>query len=245
MSKPTPYFHDPAAGITIYHCDNEVILPSVAPGDVQLVLTDPPYGVNERTNRASRGRGGVYDWKPVHGDNAPFDPTTLIARYKRLILWGANHYSDKLPPSKSWFVWDKRASKNGYALASDDNADAELAWSNLGGQLRIYRHLWRGYLRDSERRTDGNRDWHATPKPVALMKWLIENYTKPGDLIFDPYMGAGPVLVAAKQLGRRCIGVEIEEEYCASAVIRLQQEVLPLDAPPKREEAVQPSLLEI
>lgn len=242
---PDPYYFDERAGITIYHCRNELILPLINPASVDLVLTDPPYGVNERTDRASRGRGGIYDWKPVAGDTEIFDPTYLIMTYKRLILWGANYYAHKLPPSKSWIIWDKRASKNGYALSPDDNADAELAWSNLGGQLRIYRHLWRGYLRDSERRASGNRDWHPTPKPVALMTWILENYSKPGDLILDPYMGAGPVLVAAKKLGRRAIGIELEQEYCDAAVTRLQQEVMALTTETKVEQVVQPSMLEI
>jgi site-specific DNA-methyltransferase (adenine-specific) len=158
---------------------------------------------------------------PVVGDTQPFDPAPLL-RFPRVVLFGANHYADRLPPSPTWLVWDKRD-----GVASDDNADCELAWTNLGGPARLYRHLWRGLCRASEQ---GQRHLHPTQKPVALMAWIIANWTKPGDLILDPYMGSGPVLRAAKDLGRRAIGIEIEERYCEIAARRLGQEVLPLEA---------------
>ena len=199
-------------GITIYHADCRELALSIRP---DLVLADPPYGVSERTNRKSNGRGNLAegnDFPPVFGDDKPFDPTYLLT-FSRVIMFGANHYADRLPASPSWIVWDKRD-----GIPSNDNADCELAWSILGGPARLYRHLWNGAIRASERQEPRV---HPTQKPVNLMARLIDQYTKPADLIFDPYMGSGSTLVAAANLGRRAVGVEIMEQYCAVAVERL------------------------
>lgn len=216
-----PYFE--RDGITIYHGDCREILPQLTKA-IDLVLTDPPYGISERTDRKSKGRSNEttsYDFAPVHGDNAPFDPSHLL-QFPRVVLFGANHYSDRLPPSPSWLVWDKRV-----GTTSDDNADCELAWSNLGGPARLYSHLWRGMIKASER---NQRRLHPTQKPVSLSAWIISEYTNIGDIILDPYMGSGPTLRAALDLGRRAIGIELEERYCEIAARRLSQLVLPLGA---------------
>lgn len=204
--------------VTLFHAKAEEVLPTLEPSDVALVLTDPPYGVGERTDRRSKGRSHSavsYDFQPVYGDDRPFDPSHLF-RFSRLVLFGANHFAQMLPPSPSWIVWDKRAGGT-----PDDNADCEMAWTNIGGPARLYTHLWRGMIKASERT---ERRTHPTQKPVALMARIIETYTNPGDLILDPYAGSGAVLVAAKQLGRRAIGCEIEVQYCKAAALRLAQE---------------------
>lgn len=215
---PKPYYE--YDGITIYHGRCEDIIPILQP--VDLVLTDPPYGVSERTDRLSKGRSNAtrsLDLLPICGDDEPFDPTPFL-QFNRVVLFGANHYADRLPVSPSWIVWDKRD-----GTTSDDNADCEMAWTNLGGPARVYRHLWRGMIKASER---DQRRVHPSQKPVALMEWIIERWTKPGDVIFDPYMGSGPIPRAAKNLGRRCIACEVVEEYCEIAAKRLMQSVLPL-----------------
>jgi len=215
-----PYYDH--AGIQIFHGDCREVLPTLATDDVDLVLTDPPYGVAERTDRASKGRGLLapcYDFPPVHGDDEPFDPAHLLV-FRRLVLWGANYYADKLPPSPSWLVWDKRD-----GIPSNDNADCEMAWSNLGGPARLFRHRWNGMIKASERE---KRRVHPTQKPVVLMAWIISAHAPAGGLVLDPYMGSGPTLRAAKNLGRSAIGIEIEERYCEIAAKRLQQSVLPL-----------------
>lgn len=225
----SPYYD--RDGITIYHGDNRDILPMI--GSVDLVLTDPPYGVSERTDRASKGRGtegrGIIrhparDWLPIAGDNEPFDPTPLLA-FGKAVLFGANHFADRLPPTRSWIVWDKR---NG--SATDDNADAELIWTNIDGVVRMFRQCWRGFTREDDG-LEPNEHLHPTQKPVKLMIWLLHKYTKPGDLVLDPYMGSGPVAQACHLTGRRYIGIEIEERYCEIAAKRLQQSVLPMEVP--------------
>src|SRR3990167_2842801 len=214
---PAPYFQDDA--VTIYHGDCRDILPYLGP--VDLVLTDPPYGINLGTNYASRRRGkwaANQDFAPVHGDTEPFDPTPLLV-YPKAILWGANYYADKLPAEGQWLVWDKRC-----GVVANDGADAELAWTRgtKGTVPRIFRHLWNGLLKDSER---GDKRYHPTQKPVVLMRWCL-GFFPDAQIILDPFMGSGTTLRAAKELSRKAIGIEIEERYCAVARERLRQAVL-------------------
>lgn len=192
-----------------------------------LCLTDPPYGVSERTARLSNGRSNAaasYDFPPVVGDDEPFDPSHLL-RFKKVILWGANYYADKLPCLPSWFVWDKRE-----GTTSDDNADCEMAWTNLGTPARLFPHLWRGMIKASER---DERRVHPTQKPVALMRWCIEQAKLPqAATIIDPYCGSGSVGVAAVTMGFNFIGIEIDPHYCQVARARISRACgVPCDIP--------------
>jgi len=207
-----PYFS--RDGITIYHGDCRDVLPTVDPTVVALLLADPPYGMNLNPDFTG-WNGGGRKWEKVTGDDEPFDPTPLL-RYPRAVLWGANWYSDRLPQGK-WIVWHKPD------LAAF-MADAEMAWHNLSGKsVSMYVMPW------ASRRSDEPR-LHPTQKPVALMRWILERWTEPGDLILDPYMGSGPIAAAAYQLGRRYIGIELVQEYCDAAVNRLAQPTLGLTA---------------
>lgn len=221
----TPYYQDDL--VTLYHGDwqdipAEVLLADKLSGDMVLV-TDPPYGIAHPTDFASRKRGrlgGTSDFPPVVGDSTPFSPAPLIGLDMPSVLFGANHYASRLPDSPSWIVWDKRVREG---VGVNDHADGELAWTNLGGPLRIFRHMWNGMWRDSER----GESYHPMQKPVALMRWVIQRC--PPGTVLDPYAGSGTTLVAAKSLNRRAIGIEIEERYCEIAAKRLGQEVLGLE----------------
>ena len=209
-----PYYE--ADGITIYHGDCREIVPRLAFSG--LVVSDPPYGINHPTDYAARGRGNLTacrDYAPVHGDAAPFDPGWLLSVGSGRILWGANHYADKLPPSGGWLVWDKERPDD------LDQATCELAWTDCVKGVRRHRQLWNGMMRAG---TDTLQ--HPTQKPVALMRWCLSTrWTDTGDVL-DPFMGSGTTLRAAKDLGRRAIGIEIEERYCEIAAKRLGQRVL-------------------
>jgi DNA modification methylase len=211
-----PYYEED--GITIYHGDCREVLPLLT---VEAIVADPPYGI------AYSPGGGGKGWAPnsktftgddlIIGDDETFNPTFLL-RYDVVVLWGANHYADRLPPMPSWVIWDKRLTND----FSNDFADCEMAWTNQGGPARMFRHLWNGLLKDSER---GERRVHPAQKPLALMKWVIGKYTIENHIVCDPFMGSGTTLRAAKDLGRRAIGIEIEEKYCEIAAKRLAQKV--------------------
>lgn len=226
MSLPKPYYEEP--GITIYHGDCREILPYLP--KVDLVLTDPPYGLgaarkNFGGNGVKRHMTGLVAGKEIpkrdYGD-AAWDDTPadqeildlLIAQSKHQIIFGGNYFD--LGPAKCYLVWDKLRGETDYA-------DCELAWTNLNKAVRIIRYKWNGFLIEKpEERT------HPTQKPLEVMKWALQHAPQDVDNILDPFMGSGTTLRAAKDLGRKAIGVEIEEKYCEIAVNRLRQEVLAL-----------------
>lgn len=218
-----PYYDE--GGITIYHGDCREVLPCLS---ADVVVTDPPYGISLDTRFSSRLRGtaewrrskGDYagkDYAPVHGDDEPFDPAPLLRQWP-CALFGADHYSERLPGGGTWHVWDKREE-----LGSNMLADCEMLWTSYpSGPSRMFRHKWLGYMRASE----VGDHYHPTQKPVALLRWVIDR--TPDGVILDPFLGSGPTLRAAKDLGRKAIGIEIEEHYCEVAAKRLGQEVLDL-----------------
>jgi DNA modification methylase len=137
------------------------------------------------------------------------------------ILWGANFYSNRLPLA-GWLVWDKR---HGIEAMEFNRSDAELAFFSESRTVKTYRHLWHGICRA----TEVGDHLHPTQKPVALMRWCLDQFKHEVGVVLDPYMGSGTTLVAAKQTGRRAIGIEIEERYCEIAAKRLSQDMLPLE----------------
>ena len=203
-------------GIQIWHADCKDVLPLIEPDDVGLLLTDPPYGISYQASP-------YWDGRTVTGDDEPFDPSTLLG-YKRCVLWGGNHYAHSLPESSEWIVWDKRlqdSTDSGLRVP-----DAEMAWTNVTGRMRVFRYLWAGMMRPAGEK---KQFIHPTQKPVALMRWILEQWTEPGDLVLDPYMGSGPVARACADLGRRYIGIELVEEYVNAAIGRLGQTAMQFD----------------
>lgn len=215
-----PYYEDAKAGITIYNGDCLEILQQL--GGVDLVLTDPPYGILINTNYAlgARGVGKIKvngkEFPKVHGNDEPFDPAPLF-RFPHQILWGANHYAHRLPHNGRWLIWDKRCG----VIPERTQADGEMAWCDQYGAARIFRHMWDGMVKDSEH---GVPREHPTQKPLVLINWCLDFYPD-AKTILDPFMGSGTTLRAAKDLGRKAIGIEIEEKYCEIAAKRLSQEV--------------------
>jgi site-specific DNA-methyltransferase (adenine-specific) len=214
-----PYYEDDA--VTIYHGDCREILPELT---FDVIVTDPPYGVNFVIAPVVVGKGNrrvlMGGKPPVYGDDKPFDPAPLLATGKPLAIFGGNYFHDALPRSGGWLVWDKTGGGRG-----PDNSftDLEIAWTNVRKNPVIFHHLWKGLVRDSEA---GETVKHPTQKPVCLMRWVLG--LMPAGVVLDPYAGSGPTLRAAKDLGRRAIGIEIEERYCEIAAKRMAQEVLPL-----------------
>lgn len=223
-----PYYDD-GKGIQIFLGDCREILPQLPKAD--LILTDPPYGIGVDKTMHKQG-GSQYGnaaapksfYDATDWDHLPSQETIdqCFVAGNLVIIWGGNYFH--LPPMRGWLVWDKMNGSNGFA-------DCELAWTNLDQAVRIKKHLWNGMLRHDQEQRNG----HPTQKPLAIMVWCIEQAPPECQLILDPFMGSGTTLVAAKNLGRKAIGIETEEKYCEIAAKRLQQEVLPLDftEPPK------------
>lgn len=217
MSLPKPYYDD-GNGIVIYNADCREILPHLP--KVDLVLTDPPYGIGEANGKnKSRGKLAVAkDFGIAAWDDRPparwvFDWLIEISRHQ--IIFGGNYFA--LPASSCWLVWDK---DNGLS----DFADCELAWTNLTKAVRRLKWRWAGMLQENM----GNKECreHPTQKPLEVMKWAMQHAPDDCLTILDPFMGSGTTLRAAKDLGRKCIGIELEEKYCEIAAKRLSQEVL-------------------
>ncbi|MFN3075970.1 MAG: DNA-methyltransferase [Alphaproteobacteria bacterium] len=208
----TPYYEDEKSGIVIFHGDCREILPHLP--KVDLVLTDPPYGIGRDGQKPSDGKHGgrkYYEFLGWDGER-PTEKTfeLILSAGDQHIIWGGNYFADYLPAQMKWLVWDKGQRIN--------QSDGELAWTSLGGALRICT------VNRVELQIDGAE--HPTQKPLRLIKWCIEQ-TESVDIL-DPFMGSGTTLRAAKDLGRKCIGIELEEKYCEIAVKRLSQEVLNL-----------------
>ena len=209
-----PYYQDDL--VTIYHGDClELGLSIETPA---ALVSDPPYGM-AWDGRVTRGRNGTGSKGPTRhfgqkiiGDTEPFDPSPWLA-FPEVILWGSNHYAQRLPVGTT-LVWIKRYDTGFGSFLSD----AEVAWMKGGHGVYCFRDL-------SMQGESDNRE-HPAQKPLPLMRWCIGKTTS--QLVIDPFMGSGTTLVAAKEAGRRAIGIEIEERYCEIAATRCSQEVLGL-----------------
>lgn len=189
-----------------------------------MVFTDPPYGVNEQTDRKERARGqwaSAKDFSPVIGDEnddtAKGAFSICIAMAPLVVYWGANYYTGWLPKSSSWICWDKREPHMG----PDSNADFELAWTNRGGPGRFFRHLWKGLIKASER---GESRVHPTQKPVTLAEWAMTEYPKENiGSVLDLFGGSGSTLIACEKTRRRCFMMELDPHYCDVIVARWEK----------------------
>lgn len=204
----TPYYEQD--GITIYHADAAMVLPSLAP--VDLLLADPPYGIDfagQPTKWQRRAGHQPQDW-----DSSPV-ADWLLAQARTLaehqIIWGGNYFA--LPIARCWLSWHKPD-------APPSMGNVEYAWTNLDQNSR--------QLSVSISATNAERVGHPTQKPEAVIRWAIQQAPK-ARTILDPFMGSGTTLVAAKRLGRAATGIEINERYCEIAAKRLSQGALPME----------------
>lgn len=180
-------------------------------------ITDPPYGIG--ADGSSNWGGPVLakatqytakQWDKQRIEKPYFDIMREVS--KEQIIFGGNYYTDYLPPSSCWIVWDKVNGANYFA-------DCELAWSSYKGAVRLFRYMWHGMLQGNAKKRE--KRVHPTQKPLPLLEWLLNKYTKEGDLILDPFMGSGTTAVACHKLKRRYIGFELDEEYFNLANERL------------------------
>lgn len=187
-----------------------------------LLFTDPPYGMNAVSKDGKVGgdtkNAKAKTYRPVLGDedtSVAKDACNLIFSLgiEKVIVWGGNYFTDFLPPTPCWIVWDKQRPE-GLTFA-----DGEMAWTNFSTPLKFVRHKWDGYHRASERNEDRV---HPTQKPAFLGEWCFKEYGAAGDVVLDLFGGSGSTLIACEKTGRHGRLMELDPHYCDVIVKRWQ-----------------------
>jgi site-specific DNA-methyltransferase (adenine-specific) len=188
----------------------------------ELLLTDPPYGIDYGGMLKGKGDGkGGADkngWKSYDApDWDKSKPESGVLQYlcqitDNQIIWGGNYFTDDLPPTMGWLIWDK--GQRGFSLA-----DGEMAWTSFNNALRI-----KEYARAKANREEKN---HPTQKPIEIMSWCFEyadrHSKKEIKLVLDAYLGSGSTMVASHQLKRKCYGMELDPKYCQVIIDRMKK----------------------
>ena len=190
---------------------------------INLVLTDPPYGIDVVQGKSIGGSkpatfgtvgGGkvckVHTYEKIIGDETTDTAEKSYKIYKELsdnqIIFGGNYFTDFLNASRCWLVWDKQNTGN--------FADAELAWTSFDKGVKLYKHLWNGMSREGNRTDEGKTRVHPTQKPVGMLQKILEDFTEAGETVLDVFGGSGSTLIACEGTGRKCFMVEMSENYC-------------------------------
>ena len=207
-----PYFETENG--KLYHGDCMDILPHIEP--VDLVLTDPPYGINiggQKTigsnKKAFCKEYGKHTWDKEIPSNIAFE--LMFIKSKHQIIFGGNYFVEYLKNSPCWIVWDKQTSGN--------FADCELAWTNFKTAVRKFEYLWNGMIKLKK-----EKRYHPTQKPVGLFTQILLKYSEKNQTVLDPFLGSGTTALACEELNRKWIGIEISEKYCEIAAKRIENE---------------------
>lgn len=223
---PRPYYDE--GGVTLYHGDARELTPAL---EYDVTLTDPPWPMKADVMQGSRNAEQL--WLEVG----------RVLEGCRLLVWLPVHVDprDYLHPLFEWLylrqVYLRRAIPGyfGRVLMDGEVVHVLGEWPTH----REGRHVIPGGLSFTYVPTDRVM-WHPGPRSLVAAQWLLSWWTDPGDVVFDPFAGSGTTLLAAKNLGRKAVGVEIEERYCEGIAERLSQAVMPLDvgAPMLPEQAL-------
>lgn len=189
---------------------------------IDMVFTDPPYGINEKGDRSSRKTGLAqnHNFKDFKDDSIQYavDAYNVCKNLKipRQVWWGANYYCHSLPQTNNWFIWDKRVQEK----MVDTQSDCELAWvKSEYSSVRIFRHLWKGFNKDSER---NQPRVHPTQKPIALAEWAFD-YFKNVSSVLDLFGGSGSTLIACEKTNRSCFIMEFDCHYSDVIIKRWEE----------------------
>jgi site-specific DNA-methyltransferase (adenine-specific) len=204
----------------VENIDCMIYMRSLPSKSISLAVCDPPYGIGEdgasNHSRSRLANAKVYSdkgWDRAVPNREYFSELSRVS--KIMIIWGANHFIENIPNSNSptWIVWDKLNGEN-------DFADCELAWSNHGTTVRKFEFRWAGMLQGDMK----NKEFriHPTQKPVALYKWILENYAKAGDKILDTHLGSQSSRIAAYDLGFDFFGTELDSQYFDEGCARFE-----------------------
>lgn len=212
-----------SARYELYCQDCLEVMRGMADKSVDVVITDPPYGVGR--DKGFYGAGGFNgvgkpiprrcyddDWDQSRPGKEYFDEILRVG--KTVIIFGGNYFADVLPVGTHWIVWDKVQTMPTFG-------DCELIWTNVNKKsVKLLRREYNGVLG-----REGVR-YHPTQKSLKVLGWLVEHYSEPGMVIFDPFMGVGSTGVAAVRAGRNFIGVEIQSKYFDIAQARINEAVM-------------------
>ena len=204
----------------LYNDDCLNIMRLMADKSVDLIITDPPYGIGEakKNNNSRSCLAEAKEYTRMDWDNsAPsaeyFSEIMRVSKHQ--VIFGANHFVEHLRNSSCWIVWDKDNGEN-------DFADCELAWCSFSSAVRRFKFRWQGMLQQDMKNKETRI--HPTQKPVRLFEWILEKYAEPGWKIMDPFLGSGSTAIAAERLGFDFIGVEREQSYFEAALDRIPRE---------------------
>jgi DNA modification methylase len=227
-----PYYRDES--VTLYHGDCRAVLPALTE-PIDLLLTDPPYGVNWQSNT----RREKFD--KIAGDDGTLDVPAVLTQACRLLrvsrhayVFGAFDLTATPLTAAVHLVWDKQIIGAGnlslpwgpahepitFAVHKPSQANKEAGRGNLSARLR------KGSVLRAPRPHAGGVTRHPTEKPVSILREMIESSSVLGETVLDPFAGSGSTLVAAMLEGRRAIGIELDERYCETTAQRLQQQIL-------------------
>ena len=203
--------HYRSGNVLMINGDCMEVMKHVRDGEFELACVDPPYGIGEDGGKFRDRKGGGHRiLAKKNWDNEPPQDdyfTELFRVSLNQIIWGANHFIDKVAkPSAGWIYWDK--------LMGGDFADGELAWSNFDTPLRKFTYC-----------NKRGGAIHPTQKPVKLYEWLLTNYAKTGQRILDTHLGSGSSAIAAQNLGFEFVGVELDVDYFQASVERFKKHI--------------------
>jgi DNA modification methylase len=185
-----------------------------------MVFTDPPYGINVVQGDSVGGGklAKVNTYSKIIGDETTdtareFYDTCISLGMENFIIWGGNYFTDFLPPSMCWIVWDKENTGN--------FADVELAWTSFDKAAKLYKWQWNGMIRKGDKNIEGKTRVHPTQKPVGLFGDIFNDFEF--KICFDGFLGSGSTMVASHQFKRKCYGMELDPKYCQVIIDRMRK----------------------
>jgi site-specific DNA-methyltransferase (adenine-specific) len=200
--------------IEMLNCDCMDYMRGLPDKAYDLAIVDPPYGIGENWKKDPHSpryrHNSTYKNKNIP-DKKYFSELFRVS--KNQIIWGGNYYTKYLEPRNSWLVWDKMRSFDVQHMA-----EGELAWTSFNEPLQFIRLLWNGACVCEKR-----YGTHPHEKPVALYKWLLSRYAKPGDRIIDTHGGSGSICIACHDLGYDLTWMELDKDYYDAACERYKR----------------------
>jgi len=208
--------------IEITNEDNMSLMSRYEDNYFDLAIVDPPYGIDIGNQSQGKGGGVAKKINYTKKDWDKFAPNIeyfkeLLRVSKNQVVWGANHFIDKIPfGSSCWLVWDK---DNG----GSDFADCELAYTSFKSSVRKYKFRWSGMLQQNMKNKE--KRIHPTQKPRQLYNWILDNYAKEGDKILDTHLGSGSIALACHERGYDLTACELDKEYYDASIKRIKDHI--------------------